>query len=335
LAPDIFLDTILDRDNGIGKYASVHSVDVMQLAQSKRFCQANNLFMDGLIADPKSWRAFWSEVAGFSLLELAKIGGKDALVPAVPYTKSTGVINRNITVTALFNQGNILEGTFKEEFIDYGSSTQDVILTVVYRDSTRQAGFPVNTSVQIKLKDTLEENAIRETIDASQFVTTKAQAVLLGKYLCNTRRNVRRAVEFQTFPTDSFVIPGGYIYVETTNTRWDGIYTGRIESGGILNTPIAANVPNGSYNVLTYGSVSGAQSFTGISVNNNTATDLASRAGDLFVLGVSVRNKRIFRVTEVSMEEDGQTTIRASEHPCTSQGLSLIADFNDSLFDVS
>jgi hypothetical protein len=324
-APDIFLDTILDGDNGIGKYASLHSVDVMQLAQSKRFCVRNAFFMDGLIGDARAWREFWAQVAPFSLLELGKIGGKETLVPAVPYVKSTGAITRAVSISALFNQGNILEGSYKEEFIDYGSSTQDVIVTVIYRDVERNGIFPRNNSVEVRLTSTNANNAIRETIDASQFVTTRRQAVVLGKFLCQTRRHTRRAIEFQTFPTDSFIMPGSFVYVETSNNQWDGIYTGRVEAGGALNLPIATRVPNGTYNVLTYGSTAGTKSFSGIAVSNNTAAALISVAGQLFVLGTAVRSKRVFRITEVTMEEEGETTVRAVEHPCDASGNSLIA----------
>ena len=337
-APDIFLDTILDGDNGIGKYAKLHSVDVMQLAQSKRFCQHNRLFMDGLIGDARSWREFWAQVAPFSLLELGKIGGKETLVPAVPYVKSTGAMTRAVSINALFNQGNILEGSYKEEFIDYGSSTQDVIVTVIYRDVERNGIFPRNNSVEVKLTSPNEDNAIRETIDTSQFVTTRRQAVILGKFLCQTRRHTRQAVEFQTFPTDSFIMPGSFIYVETSNNQWDGIYTGRVEAGGVLNLPISSTVPNGTYNVLTYGSTDGTRSFSSITVSNNTAASLASVAGQLFVLGTVVRSKRVFRIVEVSMEEEGETTVRAVEHPCDSSGNSLIAEgltvTNSGLFTV-
>jgi hypothetical protein len=323
-APDIFLDTILDNLNGIGRYASLHSVDVMQLAQSKRFCQRNRLFMDGVIADGRPWREFWAQVAPFSLLELGKIGGKDTLVPALPYIKSTGQITRAVSVTALFNQGNILEDTFKEEFIDYGSSVQDVIITLIYRDGERNSIFPRNNSVEVKRTDTQEANAIRESLDISQFVTTRAQAILLGKYLCNIRRYNRRAIEFVTFPTDIFVMPGSYVYVETSNNQWDGIYTGRIEAGGIFNVPLQG-IPNGTYNVLTYGSTDGTRSFNGVTVSNGAAPALASRTGNLFVLGQTVRSKRVFRVTEVTMEEEGETTVRAVEHPCDTNGQSFIA----------
>jgi hypothetical protein len=323
-APDIFLDTILDDINGIGQYASLHSVDVMQLAQSKRFCQRNRLFMDGIIADDRPWREFWAQVAPFSLLELGKIGGKETLVPALPYIKSTGQITRDVSITALFNQGNILEDTFKEEFIDYGASVQDVIVTLIYRDTERGSVFPRNNSVEVRRSDTQEANAIRESLDISQFVTTRAQAILLGKYLCNVRRYNRRAIEFMTFPTDIFVMPGSYVYVETSNNQWDGIYTGRIEDGGIFNVPLQG-IPNGTYNVLTYGSTDGTRSFNGVAVANGAAPALASRRGDLFVLGQTVRSKRVFRVTEVTMEEEGETTVRAVEHPCDTNGQSFIA----------
>jgi hypothetical protein len=324
-APDIFLDTVLDGTNGIGRYASLHSVDVLQLAQSKRYCQRNSLFMDGVIADGRPWREFWAQVAPFSLLELGKIGGKETLVPALPYVKSTGAITRAISITALFNQGNILDDSFKEEFIDYGASVQDVIVTLIYRDVERNGAFPRNNSVEIKRTDTQEANAIRESLDISQFVTTRAQAILLGKYLCQVRRFNRRAIEFKTFPTDIFVMPGSYVYVETSNNQWDGIYTGRIEAGGVLNVPIASTIRNGTYNVLTYGSSDGTRSFSNVTVTNGVAATLSALTGQLFVLGQAVRSKRVFRVTEVSMEEEGETTIRAVEHPCDTNGLSFIA----------
>jgi predicted phage tail protein len=281
--------------------------------------------MDGMIADQQPWREFWAQVAPFSLLELGKIGGRETLVPALPYVRTTGAITRAINITALFNQGNILDDSFKEEFIDYGASVQDVIITLIYRDVERNGVFPRNNSVEIKRSDTQDANAVRESLDISQFVTTRAQAILLGKYLCQLRRFNRRAIEFTTFPTDIFVMPGSYVYVETSNNQWDGIYTGRIEDGGVLNLPIASTIRNGTYNVLTYGSSDGTGSFTNVQVTNGVAATLSAQAGRLFVLGQSIRNKRVFRVTEVSMEEEGETTIRAVEHPCDTNGLSFIA----------
>ena len=364
-APDIFLDTILDGNDGIGKYSGdLFAIDLEQLAKSKKFCERNKLFMDGLIAEPESWRQFWANNAPFSLLELAKIDGREALIPGVPYHKSSGKIASKETlitvpIAALFNQGNILAGSYKEEFIDYGTSTEDVIVTIVYRDNERDGAFPKKNSVEIKLKSANEDSALRETIDASQFVTNKAQAILLGKLLCQTRRNSRRAIEFKTFPTDSYVGPSAYIYVELAQNQWDQIYSGTIGKGGELNLPLADAV-NGDYQFLmynpnsTYSEGAGDDTCPDETEDNKKATNtlfkstiavvngrpeaLKGLEGYVFVLGKVVRGRRTFRVTEVSMDEEGEVTVRAVEHPTDEDGYSLIAEGlasnNSGLFSI-
>ena len=155
-APDVFADTILDRENGIGKYAKPEGIDWQGLALAKRFCKNNGLgcqlFMDGVISDLTSWRQFWVETAPFSLLEFARVGGKETLIPAIPVDGS-GRANRQVVVNALFTTGNILEGSYKEEFIDYGDSTQDLIATVIYRETEAQDVFPRNASVQVHISN--------------------------------------------------------------------------------------------------------------------------------------------------------------------------------------
>jgi hypothetical protein len=343
-APDIFVDTILDAEDGIGKYAGdLFSVDLEQLARSKAFCERNKLFMDGVIAEPTSWRQFWAENAGLSLLELAKQDGKESLIPGLPYNRNDGAISRQVNVSALFNPGNILEDSYKEEFIDYGNNAEDAIITVIYRDRERNGVFSRNNSVDVTLANAQEENAFKETIDASAFVTREEQAILLGKFLCQTRRHSRRAIEFKTFPTDSFVAPGSYIYVEFAQNQWNRIQTGIIGEGGKLNLPFGETIKDGSYQMLIYNPVM---------VENKTIyreaepiVDGASAAlrnfnDHVFVLGQVRKNKRVFRATEVSMDEEGEVTIKGVEHgtdPNTglsliSHGLNVEKDFVSGLF---
>jgi hypothetical protein len=314
-APDVFADTILDRENGIGKYAKPEGIDWQGLALAKRFCKNNGLgcqlFMDGVISDLTSWRQFWVETAPFSLLEFARVGGKETLIPAIPVDGS-GRANRQVVVNALFTTGNILEGSYKEEFIDYGDSTQDLIATVIYRETEAQDVFPRNASVQVHISNGQgfnEGNAIRQTFDLSQFVSQREQAILFGKLLCNQRRYIRRGIEFKTFPTDSPISPGGYIYVD-----------------------IGLN-----YSVLIYKGNEQAQSFENVATSGGIAAALAPYAGYMFVLGAKSDRKRVFRVVEVQMDEEGEITVKAMEHPCDTSGsllLSRIANFSDSLFDV-
>lgn len=335
-APDIFLDTILDGTNGIGRFAKVEGIDLQALALAKRFCRANGFFMDGVLAEQTPWRQFWAESAPFSLLELGRIGGKEALIPAVP-CNSAGQITQAITISAMFNQGNILEDSYKEEFLDFGTSVQDLIASVMYRDTERNEAFPRNSSVEVQRADTTEANAVRQTFDLSQFVTSRNQAIAFAKLLCNQRRHIRKAIEFSTFPTDSVISPGAYIYVAIGENQWDQITTGAIEAGGSLNTPISGVADGSGYNALVYQSGAPVVSLSGITVSGNSSAELAPYAGRLFVLGKSVTRKRVFRVTEVEMDEEGEVRVKAVEHPCVQSGaqtLSLIADFSDSLFTV-
>lgn len=336
-APDIFFDTIYDSRDGIGQYAKVAGIDMKQLALAKRFCQANRFFMDGVIADQTPWRQFWAEVAPYSLLELAKVGGKETLLPAVP-CDNAGQIQRRITISSMFTAGNILEDSYKEEFMDYGTNVQDLIATVIFRRTRPNEDFPRNSSVEVSLNNVNESNAVRQTFDLSQFVTQRTQAITFAKLLCNQRRHIRRAIEFRTFPSAAAISPGSYIYVALGRNEWDNITSGVVEAGGALNTPVAGSVANGTYSALLYKpSDAQATSLSGISVSGNVATALAGYEGWLFVLGSTVTNKRVFRVTEVSMDEEGEVSVRAVEHPCEISGnetLSRIANFDDALFTI-
>jgi hypothetical protein len=335
-APDIFYDSAMDDEDGIGKYANGNAINIEQLAKTKLFCKTNGLYMDGIVADPTSWREFWVGVAPYSLLEFARIGGQETLVPAVPYNVLTGAIDRTVNISALFNQGNIIEDSYREEHLDYGSNVQDLIASVTYRDTDVNGIFARNRTVEVRRTDSNEADSIRQTFDLSQFVTNRDQAILYGKLLCNTRHWVRRAVEFRTFPTQDPLSPGAFIYVDIGQNQWDGIRTGMISAGGALNMPLDNSLPNGTYNFLLYQSGSGVVARSSY-VQDGIATELTSKEdceGKLFVLGTVVKTKRVFRVAEVNMDEEGEVTVRATEYPCTSDGRSQIADFDASLFDV-
>jgi hypothetical protein len=354
-APDIFLDTVLDPINGIKEYVGIDTVpdpvnsikeyvdikgiDIDSdkgLAFAKQFCLKNNYHMDGVLADRTAWRSFWTEVAPYSLLELARIGGKETLIPAVP-TLPDGTITRDVQISALFNQGNIIEDSYKEDFIDYGEATQDVIVTVVYRDQPPTQAFPKNTSVTVKLKDANEALCSRRTFDLSSWVTNRHQAIDYAKLLCAQRRYSHRAVEFKTFPVEAPVQPGAYIYVHMEENQWNDVHSGVVLSDGTLNIPFSSESINGTFATLIYRQ--GQQPFkTSVTYSNGQSSQLSAYPNCLFVLGAEVSGKRVFRVTEVAMEEEGEVRIKAVEHRCEEKdgkAKSFIADFSTGLYDIS
>ena len=357
-APDIFVDTVLDKENGIGKYVDVISVDTESLQQAKDFCKNNNLprqgdgdainlFMDGLIADVGSWREFWINVAPFSLLELARKNGRDTLVPALPTNSSGNAAGANgipaaVTISALFTAGNILEDSYKEEHLNYGTATEDIIASVIYREHNANEVFSTKKSVDVSLVGVVEDEkstAIRETFDLSQFVTQREQAIMFGKLLCNQRRYIRKGIEFQTYPSEAIIEPGSFIYVDIGQAHWDSYSTGIIMEGGHLNTPLQDAPADGTYQFLlyTHGSEK-AVTVQEVTVTSGVASILSNKVGQMFVLGTEKPDKQVYRVTEVSIEEEGEVSIKALEYPCFESDGNLrahIADFRSSKFNVS
>ena len=355
-APDIFVDTVLDTENGIGKYAPSAALDQAGLKLAKKFCKENNLpthpengvtppktqlFMDCVIADNSSWRDFWVTNAPFSLLEFARKNGRETLVPALPI-RSNGKAAENdgrpieLTISALFTTGNILEDSYKEEFLDYGASTQDLIASVVYREEYTKAVFQRKRTVQIERKGNKGNTAIRETFDASGFITSRQQAILFGKMLVNQRRFIRRGVEFKTFPSSNPIEPGAFIYVDIGLNSWDRTSSGVIGAGGALNSPLQDSIPNGTYNFLIYNRDNAeVATQNSVTVSGGVASSLSNRVGRLYVMGIASNKKRVFRVTDVEMDEDGEVTVRAIEYPCDSEQRAHVADFRPDLFKVS
>ena len=348
-APDIFVDTLLDKENGIGKYITDEHLDKDSLVLAKNFCKHNNLpgtvglYMDCLIADVGSWREFWINAAPFSLLELARKNGKDTLVPALP-TDGNGKAALNdgtpveLTISALFTTGNILEDSYKEEYLNYSTATEDIIASVIYRQYDEKEIFSVKESVEVRLKEDLSPTAIRETFDLSQFVSRREQAIMFGKLICNQRRYIRKGIEFQTYPSEAIIEPGSFIYIDIGQAHWDSYSTGIIMEGGQLNTPLQDAPANGTYQFLVYKTGTDEADTVTATVTGGVASSLSDKAGYMFVLGTEKPSKQVYRVTEVSIEEEGEVSVKALEYPCFESGGKLrarIADFRSSKFDVS
>ena len=113
--------------------------------------------------------------------------------------------------------------------------------------------------------------------------------------------------------------------------------------GGKLNTPVG-DQKTGSFNFLLYKPSTGAiKKLSNIAVTRSggisTAADLAADyVGWMFVMGTDKPSKRVYRVTEVALEEEGELSIKAIEYNCFEEGGATrahIADFRSSNFEVS
>lgn len=297
--------------------------------------------MDCVIADNSSWREFWVNSAPFSLLEFARKNGKETLVPVLPVNSDGKAANSEglpikMTISALFTTGNILEDSYKEEFLDYGASTQDLIASIVYREEYTQAIFQRKRTVEVKRNRVSASTAISETFDASGFITSRQQAIMFGKMLVNQRKFIKRGIEFKTFPSSNPIEPGAFIYVDIGLNSWDRQSSGVIGAEGALNSPLQDNIEDGTYNFLVYDREnSKVEARNSVAVSGGVASQFRGRERDLYVMGIASGKKRVFRITEVEMDQEGEVTVRAVEYPCDDEDRAHVADFRPEKFDVS
>ena len=111
-------------------------------------------------------------------------------------------------------------------------------------------------------------------------------------------------------------------------------------AGGELNSPLMDNIRNGTYTALLYKD-SAVRTETNVTVTNGVAASLAPRyVGFAFVLGEpTAQRARTFRVTEVTLDEEGEVTVKAIRIPCDIGGsgelLSRVADLSSGSFVVT
>ena len=102
--------------------------------------------------------------------------------------------------------------------------------------------------------------------------------------------------------------------------------------------PLQDAPANGTYQFLVYKTGTDEADTVTATVTGGVASSLSDKAGYMFVLGTEKPSKQVYRVTEVSIEEEGEVSVKALEYPCFESDGKLraqIADFRSSKFDVS
>jgi hypothetical protein len=123
-----------------------------KLSYSKKFCEANASFMDGVIAEThRMATSSGQQTLALACLNWLVLAARTRWFQPCLTIKPQAPSEAPFLLSALFNQGNILEDSYKEEFIDYGSGTQDVVLTGIYRTLEGDSAFAKNASVQVQL----------------------------------------------------------------------------------------------------------------------------------------------------------------------------------------
>lgn len=325
LFPEILSDIITNQRYGLGHAVTSAQIDTTSFTTAAQWCQTRRYFYDGVITQRQNIRQWAADVAATMLLIFGEADGKFFLKPAVSFTP--------VTIKGLFTAGNILENSFNLQYLD----TEDrlpIQVSVKYREersstSLQNPGlFPVEREILIRESITPETETI-ETVDLSDYCTSRAHALDAAKFIIRMRRIPTHAIRFKT--TVEGVVtslqPGDYIKFALDTTYYDEFNNGAVTGDGTLIS--TKPLTNGTYTVVAWnGQASSPVTTETLTVTNNGKT--ASPTGIVFSVQNQVQQVRTYQIESITPDEDGAFSIECVHMPTNTDGtLQLVSDWDN------
>ena len=343
LLTDLVYYLMTDQTGGAGALLGMTAnnpslVDKEAMKQTSKFLHGQRLTFNGPITDRTNLRQFMMDIAPNFLCNLVIFDGKFALKPALPTNEDSGAINQGpVPISQLFTNGNILENTFKIEYLR--SEERRPFKAVVRYRQERKNKFPEEQTIEIKGvgpkyndsspsdEDNNDDNNIEliplEQFDLTQFCTSEHHAVLVAKYFLALRRLVTHTVSFSTTVHGLNLKAGSYIKVITESSPYSSANNGTVSSSGAVTS--VSELADGQYNV-TFFKAGSEDIDTGVmNVSNGHVQDSAFQ-DCVFTLTNDTVSQNVYVVEQLTFSQEGTVDIVASEHPCDDDGKSLLVN---------
>ena len=296
-------------------------IDKAQLVTTSKFLRYNKLFFNGALFSSVNTRSYLSELAPNFLCDFILLDGKLSLKPAVPVDSSGQISVEAIELKQLFTSGNILEDTFKVEYLD-ASERNGFKAVVRYREEKKNQ-LPLERTVTVRRAEGDGELPI-ETFDLTNFCTSRDHAELVGKFFLALRHHVKHTCSFQTTPYGLDLAPGDYIRVTTETSPYNAANNGSVSASGVITS--ATTLENGEYNVLYYSTATDTSDVeeATMQVSDGKATDSKFNSS-IFSVVSTTNSQNVYRVEQLTLSQENTVEIVASEFPCDSGLVSLMA----------
>ena len=328
LFPEIAYALLTDRKIGAGDLVGEVSVDKELMTKAAHFCKSNDFYWDGVVTQSENLRDFIYQQATYCLLDFTIIGGRFALVPAVPhYIDSDGNpgeinLSKPPEIKALFTDGNTRN--LKVSFLS--PEERQLFQAKILWRKEKLNGFPETKVFEIRLSDAQlgSEKHPREVFDMSVFCTSQSHAEKFGKYALRVRQKVDHGIKFETTPQAAMnLIPGEHFrfYSEATHTS-------RFANGVITDTGVIQSqsiITNGTSIYYWKPGDEEVKGPTAIVIKN----DLADSAfhGCVFTEAKTDISDRVYKLESLTYSEEGFVEIAGSYEPLTSTGGLAVLDW--------
>ena len=319
---------------GAGKRIPKDTVDLDAMVVAAQFCRANGFRFDGVVGDRVGLREFIHANAAFNLLDFSIVGGKFSLTPSVPYNPATFVIEpaQDITksVKALFTDGNM-----KDMQVSFLPTQERQLFkaTVAYRQE-EENGFSSQRVTQLRFQDIDggSDADPEEFIDLTSFCTSAKHAKRIAQHKLLLRKHSEHNIQFKTTPSSALSIaPGDYIKVISNASHTTRFNNGSVDQfGGVTSTTALAD---GTYTVFFWRPGE-------TEVQEGQLQVAGGKTGDevffksIFTRKMENQQKRIYRVTSLTIDDDGFVDIGGSYQKVDQKGRLAILNPENALFDV-
>lgn len=326
LFPDVLQDILLNSRYGLGEWITAEQINQASFSASAAWCSGRGLYFDGAIAGRINVRQWAADVAAANLLFFGESGGKFWLKPAWPGSvESPGAVQ----IKGIFSAGNIVEDSFAMEFFE-PQDRLPIQVSVKYREErltnsfTNPGLFPVEREILVREAGFSSEFSPIESLDLSDYVTTRRHAIDAAKFVIRMRRIPDHVVKFTT-THEGIVAPiesGDYIRAVLDFSHYDQLRNGAVLGNGSLvsTQPFA----DGTYTVFAWN----GKSTTPPAPTTLTVTGggtMASPTGVIFTMINTETQTRTYQIDRITPNDDGTYEIQAAHMPTNTSGIPLIA----------
>ena len=306
-------------------------VDKDELEATSQFLHNEKLYFNGSVTQRTNLRQFISDLAPYFLCNFVIKNGKFSLKPAFPVTGSNQIQTGPIPVEQYFTAGNILEDSFKLEYLS--SEERRPFLAVVRYRQERPNELPEEKVITVTgVGSEYNQNGLtdlpQETFDLTQFCTSEEHAKKVAKYFLVLRRFVTHTVSFSTTVDGLSIGVGSFIKVSTESSPYNSANNGTINSTGELTT--VRDLEDGTYDIDYYISGSGDDVATGTMRVSDGKVNDSNLFNAVFSIVSRAVSANIYVVEQLTFSQEGTVDIVASEHACDSSDRSrLVSEFRD------
>lgn len=317
LFTDLLWYLATNTDTGAGNIIDPSLIDRDQLAATGSYLRKNRLFFDDAVSQPTNLRTWLSEKAPSMLCFVAIKNGKLSVNPALP-TDSNGLIaNVAPKISAMFTDGNIIEGSFSLEWLEL-EERKLFQAAVIYRRS------PVNKLPQQETIVVRYANSGGDALPLEEFslshITSHSHAIKAAKYFLALRKHITHTVTFRTLPYGLSLAPGEFIMVAVEQSPYSPANNGIVKADGTVISITA--LADGSYDVYYWDRSQSEVGEGTLQIAGGIAQNLRNT---VFSLKTALTATQVYQVEALDVDQDGIVTVKASSFPVDSQGRSLVA----------